>query len=150
MGQYVNACGTSSFKDEKPIEETDHLSTLNDKINVIINNLSSNEQNTILAEELKKQIADYKKVNDDIRFQIIFLKEQQQNLLTNIENLEKKNTQAEASIKDIKTRIEDIEKNGISPNCTDPPRCRDPHKFQGSEIFTAGQNYDILTDGQIN
>jgi hypothetical protein len=51
---------------------------------------------------------DYKTAYEDIRFQMNFLEQQELNSMNRIENLEKKNI--EASLTEINTRLENIEK----------------------------------------
>jgi len=98
MGQYVNAFGTSSFKDEKTIKDIEEkmrdlldlqvyqLRTQNDKINFIMNNLPSNEQNTILMDEIKKEQGQIRTEIEEMKKIFISINQ----IMGRVENIEKK------------------------------------------------------------
>jgi len=112
MAQYVNAFGTSKFNNDKQINYIKDISDLihyklrtqNDKINFIINNLPSNEQNTILMDEIKKEQGQIRTEIEEMKKIFISINQ----IMGRVENIEKKIIETE---NELQRRSEVIKKN---------------------------------------
>jgi hypothetical protein len=112
MAQYVNAFGTSNFNNDKQINDIKDISDLihyqlrtqNDKINFIINNLPSNEQNTILMDEIKKEQGQIRTEIEEMKKIFISINQ----IMGRVENIEKKIIETE---NELQRRSEVIKKN---------------------------------------
>jgi len=112
MAQYVNAFGTSNFNNDKQINDIKDISDLihyqlrtqNDRINFIINNLPSNEQNTILMDEIKKEQGQIRTEIEEMKKIFISINQ----IMGRVENIEKKIIETE---NELQRRSEVIKKN---------------------------------------